>query len=300
MTSCRGSLAKFILGIVNVFFLALAVGAILVGTRPLMVAGNHDGTFIGVTWRHIFTVLVIVGIIISTISFIGCTGAVCESSCFLQIYIFSLLLAILALIVSFAIGCLFTEQITNEASRHFSQLMANYDQDKSDSQTVILLQKMAMCCGNRYPSDWHNETLLQNVTSIDKTIYPPSCCGKDYLNLETTNTGTNHTAKFVCNDAELRYHDGCFSDLQMKRFKFMLASLLTVCVAYLLVMVSLAFCLDRDRELSESKLINRQYSVHLGTCMGYSNERTASRLPLNHNHGGWQSRQMVTAAPNYY
>ena len=80
--SCAGSLAKFILLLINLQFIILALGLIMFGSR-LQMAKQSDGTAnemvdaLPITWSTIATGCIVVGAILGIISLFGFDAALC-------------------------------------------------------------------------------------------------------------------------------------------------------------------------------------------------------------------------------
>lgn len=281
MTSFGGSIAKVILCIWNIIFVAVAVCLILVGTHKFLVPEQeHEGSYIlGFTWSTVSTVFIILGVIIATASLTGFAAAACESSYLLKSYVYFIVCGLFAIFGLAVANWLYGDLALKEMRDYFSQLMVNStgQGDIASANALDTWQKVAMCCGKSGPSDWHhvnnsgNDNNAHNGSSASFINYPSSCCGGGEGNSSDANisgVSDSNSTDSQCTDANLLFHDGCFSVPLVEWYKLMLLIGTSVFLTVLILLLSLTCCLDRERKLANAKLINQQYASHLKSCIG--------------------------------
>lgn len=282
-TSTGGFLAKLILCIWNMAFVVVAVCLILVGTHKFLVPEDeHDGTYVlGFSWGTISTTFIIIGAIAAIASLTGLAGAACESPFLLKSYVYFIISALATILSLIIANWLFGDQFLDKADNYFSELMVNSSSSHGDfvaANAINTWQKVAMCCGKDGPSDWNNMTIVEenhgnkngskgSIISISKINYPISCCGEAYVSEANGKNMTNASSGQVCDEANLLYHEGCFSVPLVEWYKLMHKIIISVVLGVLSLLLSLACCLDRERKLGNAKLINAQYAAHLKSCI---------------------------------
>lgn len=285
--SCVGAFAKFILLLVNLQFIMLSLGLLLVGSRLHMAKTSNTELALGLTESGHLGVsnnLIIAGIILGFISLFGFSAALCESAFLLKVYAYFLLLSVglFGMLYSY-VALLFADSAAESIRHVYRDLMANYTDNGHAQALVHKVQLSLHCCGDQAPEDWHkivavavsknglptNGTTIGTTSgpifSINSTLppvslipvgyYPASCCA-----LEVNGTS------ILCPAASRLYNSGCFSQVQLSRYQFMGHCAFIVTLMAILLLVAISCCLERDHSLVQSKLINLQYAAHLETC----------------------------------
>ncbi|EDV54438.1 CD63 antigen [Drosophila erecta] len=141
---------------------------------------------------HIWTapiILMIVGAAVAVICFLGCCGALKESSC--MILSFALLAVVIFL---FEIGLGLAGYVKHTGLHHimesqFNSTMQHYKERADYRDAWTLLQTELDCCGTNGPNDW--ETVFPNST------LPAACCSE--INLSEAKECTNvHATQRGC------------------------------------------------------------------------------------------------------
>lgn len=283
MTTTGGSFAKVILCIWNIAFVGVAVCLILVGSRKFLVPDHEDNYVLGFTWETVSTTFIILGVIVATASLTGFAGAACESTFLLKSYVYFIITGLVAIFGLIIANWLYGDLVLNGLDDYFSQLMVNSTSVHGDiaaANAINTWQKVALCCGQKGPSDWNNLTIIEkhhsnkssngSISSISSNInnYPMSCCGEIYLAEAKSNSSSNTSFGPVCNETNLLYHEGCFSVPLIEWYKMMTVIGTSTFLGLLVLLLSLTCCLERERKLADAKLINAQYVAHLKSCIG--------------------------------
>ncbi|KAH7641042.1 hypothetical protein HUG17_8511 [Dermatophagoides farinae] len=311
MISCRGSIAKTVLGVLNATFIMISLAMILLGlqmkvqqttansfaykmtmvTNMTMNANpyNNDDesvAFMGIMkWDRMSNLLIIIGAFLAIVSIFGFCAALSESSLFLNIYIYFLSIITCTVWIAIILILMFNGPLFKYGRHLFIVRMETFSNPTSkpknaDDYALFIqnFQQIFHCCGVESPNDWLNRT-FGNI-SLGQEILPASCCSiepqqqqrkdmliKLFLKEESYNT---------CFKAELAHHDGCFSSIQIVRYRLFGQMILIVIIMLLALLVSLTCCLERDKRLQYSRLVNMQYATHLSGCrqgpygLGYS------------------------------
>lgn len=166
---------KTILFIFNFCLLLIGIGIITVTVYPSIVGhlDHIDELKSAVdSYKNIFfpsTELIIIGSIISLISFYGCCGAATKNTFYLKIYAALNLVVIVGLIVITVIGYYKFKDLTSNDVENF--IGNNFNSNKyNDSKSLIdLLQSSNECCGVSGKESYGNTK-----------DFPLSCCTKNY------------------------------------------------------------------------------------------------------------------------
>jgi len=120
--------------------------------------------------------LILIGIAIFVIAFMGCCGAIKESSCMLNTFAGIVLILLVVEVIATGLIFAFRPELQTYAKDGMEKLMTNYNwfsaSNDRATQVVNDIQSSLHCCGASQSSDW-NEHRPANVTSDE---FPNSCC----------------------------------------------------------------------------------------------------------------------------
>ena len=271
MTSFGGIIAKLVICFLNLFFILLSLTIALLGINIYTVR-DHQLLFLDESfYRTLSIVFIVVGTTLFIISLIGFIAVLCESSFILNAYIYFLALCSAAMLAIFIGSLVYSDKAAKNSSDQFGQMMSNFSIQghyKYEMVIVQMWQSTAYCCGNKASTDWHNFTLMgYNAIPLAKeNLLPISCCGKS-ISLDSLKFNSNvSSASEVCNATSIQYRDGCFSDVQVKRYKWLSNGFFLALFIIVLFLLVITCCLERDRQLQSSQIVNLQYASHLNTC----------------------------------
>lgn len=132
-------------------------------------------------------IVIVIGVLIFLISFLGCVGALQSNICLLETYSICLLVLVLFQVILACLIFLFVDDIKIDSGRSFSKIWRSRG-NSANSQTMIeLIQENLECCGYNNFLDYSNSPKL-----------PKSCCNR-------------HAA--YCSQ-QFAYEVGCQSKLQ--------------------------------------------------------------------------------------
>ena len=302
MAACAGSLAKFLLSLINFGFILTAITLIILGYRIRLMQQSNDNVIQSSTidWHTLSTWIMVIGAVLIIISAFGFAATICESICMLNMYAYFLVGCSLLLVITYLTLLCYTNRLISEGEHYFDNLVANYTKDNQARRLVDMVQLNMYCCGTRSIEDWHggeangtNETTTNRthqipfhsslITStsilgnlvIPSGYYPASCCGKSSVDMNNNHSNFVHeiinddgsiTSIILCPSEQLIYYDGCFSPVQISRIKHYAHSSFQVLILSMILLLAISCCLERDYQLRTAKRINTQYATHLETC----------------------------------
>ncbi|KAK4875853.1 hypothetical protein RN001_012275 [Aquatica leii] len=190
MESCGMSIIKYLLFFFNLIFAISGIGIITAGAIVLSDVGEFSH-FMENRMLATPIVLIVAGVIIFIIAFLGCFGAIRESySLLLAFAIFLLVIFVIELAVGIA-AAVFKSDFEEALKSTLKSSMKTYYTNNSEKSAWDNTQKTLMCCGVDGPTDWTKSQL----------VIPDTCC-KDI----------NKTATCVSGN----YDKGCFAKLKLR------------------------------------------------------------------------------------
>ncbi|KAJ3581362.1 hypothetical protein NHX12_016734 [Muraenolepis orangiensis] len=174
---------KFIMCAVN--FLCFVTGATVLGFGVYMIRFEASSLLPSLGTFTVSNLLLISGIIITCIAFLGFIGALKENRCLLLTFF---LLLLVLMLVELAAACLllvYDDAIAGKLENELNQSLENAKNSTNMKGDWDLVQETFHCCGVHNWTDWGNNA-------------PNSCC-----------------QTHPCSDSQYRYHDkGCLSVLK--------------------------------------------------------------------------------------
>ena len=166
--ACISTTFKYIVLLFNLLFFFLGCAIIGVGIyMQVKMAAYFD--LLGDITINSATIFIIVGVIITIISFFGCCGAIMENEC--MMYTFASLITLLLLIeVGLTVVILiYQDDAKSEVSKRMKEGLDNYNTTESHGVTLTWdeMQKKYECCGVNEPEDWDKKF---------PNSVPDSCC----------------------------------------------------------------------------------------------------------------------------
>ncbi|XP_024875916.1 CD63 antigen-like, partial [Temnothorax curvispinosus] len=186
---------KYLLCAVNSLFVLTGVMIISVGTTIYAVYENFSH-FLDASYFSPATLLIVVGILVFIIAFMGCCGALRESTCMVLVFAvllsFVLILELAAAVAAYALQ----DGIKDLLAEKINLTMHQYEKNEEAKFAIDFMQSRLRCCGYNGYMDWNNVPF--NNTHID---VPDSCCA--YLVDELSDRCYG------------KYHEGCISRLSI-------------------------------------------------------------------------------------
>jgi len=191
---CGDKCAKMLLFIFNLITFLSGIAILVIGI--VMVVQKPDyASLIGYEVFNICIALIVVGCVVTIVSFFGCCGAIKENTCLL--YTFSILLAIvfLAELAGCIVAFVYQDDIKSDLQSDMMNNMpdckdGNTDQD-SLCQEWFNMQDDLDCCGAANYSDWKGhfpdsehgalpQTCCPSSMACDTSNAYPGCVGAAY------------------------------------------------------------------------------------------------------------------------
>ncbi|XP_055916989.1 CD63 antigen [Eupeodes corollae] len=183
---------KFITFFCNLLFALTGLLIFLVGFT-VQLKYNHYSNFVGNNIWTVPIILMIVGLVVAVICFLGCCGAVKENSCMILSFAILAVLIFIAEVGLGIAGYVKHSGLQNVMEGQFNLTMEQYSERKDYRDTWSLVQTELKCCGTYESADW--ERILHNTT------LPKSCCSV-IITEEATDCTTKHA-----------HTEGCFNKL---------------------------------------------------------------------------------------
>ncbi|XP_064421729.1 CD63 antigen-like [Latimeria chalumnae] len=185
---------KIFLILFNLLFWASGIALIVIGSTSCAKYYAYE-SFTGDSLTHIAALLIVVGVIITIISFLGCCGTWSENQCLL--ITFTAFLAVI-LIIEIAAGITFyvlhpkiEKLITTQSTKIIDEYSSKMQNSINDIQSKF------HCCGGKNYTDWFYSHIWGKNSSV-----PDSCCKKP-----KTGCGSNTSSENI-------YQQGCLEKIK--------------------------------------------------------------------------------------
>ncbi|GFY67669.1 CD9 antigen [Trichonephila inaurata madagascariensis] len=213
----NGQLAAIILFLVletlaGVALLSLSIW-MYVDTAAYLVSDHNDKFFVSIY------ILMAAGSLMTLVGFLGCCGAMQESSCMLGTFSTFVILIFAAEIAGAVYGYSHKDEVKTALTKTVTNMVKNeYSVQDAVTLAVDAMQQKLACCGATGISDWENssynnknkESGVLSLLSISYKV-PQSCCKTDLANCETA---TNIIASNTFTSS--LYSEGCLSKITEK------------------------------------------------------------------------------------
>lgn len=146
------------------------------------------------------TLLIIVGCIVFVIAFLGCCGAVKESTCMVLVFAVSLSIVLILELSAAIAAYALQDGLKNVLAQKINVTMHQYGKSQEATDAIDFLQSRLYCCGYNGYEDWED---IMNENKID---LPKSCRPKADINENTTQIPEND---------EIFWTTGCISHLSV-------------------------------------------------------------------------------------
>nr|XP_028569934.1 tetraspanin-33-like [Podarcis muralis] len=124
-------------------------------------------------------VLLAVGVLVFSVTFVGCLGALRDITLLLKVFAWLLLVIFVLQVVAAVLGFLFSGMVMEKATLLMGRAIARY-RDNLDLQNLIdYIQKKFECCGIHSYKDWSQNVYFDCRDlnpSLERCAVPFSCC----------------------------------------------------------------------------------------------------------------------------
>jgi len=192
MVSCATSCVKYFFFAFNFIFWLLGVGVLGIGIYSRVESDSWKSLL---NTHALFTaanLLIVAGVVVATIGFLGCCGAVKKYQCMLLTYAIIVLLIFFLEVGTGVYAYAKRSSLDSELEHRLTEGIINeYGKkniaDKGLTKAIDWFQKHVECCGFNGPDDWHlnstwfNNTIRwkNNTLNNATNVYPASCCKSD-------------------------------------------------------------------------------------------------------------------------
>uniref|UniRef100_H3BFF8 Tetraspanin n=1 Tax=Latimeria chalumnae TaxID=7897 RepID=H3BFF8_LATCH len=124
-------------------------------------------------------ILIVVGLLMFGITFVGCFGALRLSKCMLMIFAWTLLIILILQVVAAVLGFLFSSMVLEKAADLMEKAISNYRDDLDLQNLIDFIQKKLKCCGVNGYMDWSHNIYFNckdRNPSLERCAVPFSCC----------------------------------------------------------------------------------------------------------------------------
>lgn len=124
-------------------------------------------------------ILIVVGMLMFAITFLGCMGALRDLHILLKIFAAMLLLVLILQLVAAVLGFIFSGMVLEKASNVMSKAIIRYREDADLENFIDYIQKKFECCGVNSYKDWSLNIYfycMETNPSLERCGVPYSCC----------------------------------------------------------------------------------------------------------------------------
>lgn len=180
--ACFSTTLKYIVLLFNLLFFFLGCAIIGCGIyMQVKMAAYFD--LLGDITINSATIFIIIGVIITIISFFGCCGAIMENPC--MMYTFATLVTLMLLIeVGLTVVILiYKDDVKNGVIDQMKSGLVNYNETDKHGVTITwdAMQETYECCGIENYHDWKERFSDDVPSSCCKAEFRTPTCGKDVL-----------------------------------------------------------------------------------------------------------------------
>lgn len=201
-----GCFTKAALFIIN--FAIFAAGVAVVALASVII--NKDDTYGTLLIQGVFTlpiIILIVGLIIVIIGFLGCCGAMKGSSCMLKTYAFIIIVMLIAEVTLGILLLVYPKQAEDIIKSGMEDVFKEYGTNEATDKSVDAIQSDLHCCGVNGYDDWKQYPYGQRGNGNVSR----GCCLEDD-DSDTCFMGRNDLTESEA--AKYIYTRGCFEALK--------------------------------------------------------------------------------------
>ncbi|KAL5264932.1 hypothetical protein ACHWQZ_G005879 [Mnemiopsis leidyi] len=203
--ACGSGLMKTLMFVFNGIVWVLGLVLFVVGV-VVLVEGKNWNEIVDNKTVPVSVMLIIVGLVIAVVGFLGCCGAMKQNGAMLLIYAIVLGVIIILQCVAGILAFIYSDEtkLEDQIAKNMDEFIKNYS-GKSDVKTdhvFNVIMEEFECCGISGPNDWNTKTDIEKWVQDN---VPDSCCvdmedtcGWDYFKADNTNKADIH-------------NEGCFT-----------------------------------------------------------------------------------------
>lgn len=161
---------KFLMCLFNLIFLILGITLVIMGIVVSVQFNSYPSDIFQTNFLVAPIFILLLGVIISLISFFGCYGAMQESRCMIKFFSLCVFLVLLAQIACVIYAFTKKNEVEDAVRNVLNSVVQNYYENNAYKDFMDVTQETLNCCGVHSYMDYKT---LANVTEV-----PRSCCTK--------------------------------------------------------------------------------------------------------------------------
>ncbi|XP_033323872.2 uncharacterized protein LOC117219085 [Megalopta genalis] len=147
-------------------------GIMIISVGTTIYAVNDDfSKFLDPKYISPATLLIIVGILVFVIAFLGCFGALKESTCMVLIFAVSLSVVLILELAAAITAYALQDDIKSVLAENINATMHEYSTDKDAKKAIDFLQSRLYCCGYNDYHDW-DEIMKETGDRLPESCRP--------------------------------------------------------------------------------------------------------------------------------
>lgn len=154
---------KYLLCAINSLFVLTGIMIISVGTTIYAVYEDFSH-FLDSSYFSPATLLIVVGILVFIIAFLGCCGALKESTCMVLVFAVSLSVVLVMELAAAIAAYTLQDGIKELLKEKINVTMHEYNKNKEATDAIDFMQSRLRCCGYNSELDWYDVTTVANST----------------------------------------------------------------------------------------------------------------------------------------
>ncbi|CAK9822038.1 CD63 antigen [Anthophora retusa] len=161
---------KYLLCAVNSLFVLTGIMIISVGTTIYAVYEDFSN-FLDTSYFSPATVLIVVGIFVFVIAFMGCCGALRESTCMVLVFAVSLSIVLILELAAAIAAYALQDGIQDLVAEKINVTMHQYKKNPEATDAIDFLQSRLFCCGYNGYEDW-TDIMKENQMDLPQSCRP--------------------------------------------------------------------------------------------------------------------------------
>ncbi|CAH8462623.1 unnamed protein product [Heterobilharzia americana] len=158
----------FILNII-----CLLCSLVLIGAGAYVeVKFSQYGANLHKVWQAAPIAIIVVGVVILIVSFLGCCGALKENVCMLYMYAFFLIVLLIAELAAAIVAVVYKDKIDAEVDTLMTDALKHETEEIRNFMDLV--QSSFHCCGAKGPSDY-TPTVPNSCKGEGNEVFPEGC-----------------------------------------------------------------------------------------------------------------------------
>lgn len=160
--------------------------------------------------------LLTVGSLMFSITFLGCFGALRDASILLKMFLGILLVILLLQIAAAVLGFLFSDRVLHRTEQLMKKAIVLYREDLDLENVIDFVQKKFLCCGVDEYTDWSQNVYFncsEKNPSLEACGVPFSCCVRQPNETVFNSMCGYETQRDDSSPGERIYTNGCLEKM---------------------------------------------------------------------------------------